>query len=199
MPGPWLPLLFMFAFGPQSAQQLGADRIGVRIADFTLGDYRGRQHRLNDLSDRRLVVVVFLGADCPLAKLYGPRLAELARDYEKRGVAILGIDANQHQSLGDLARYAREHHITFPLLKDVGNVVADRFGARRTPEAFVLDQERIIRYRGRIDGQYGVGVRKPAENRRDLVEALEEMLAGQPVSRPVTAAVGCLIGRTAAP
>jgi peroxiredoxin len=199
MPDVWLPFLFMFAFGPQDAPLPGADRIGVRVADFTLGDYRGRQHRFSDLSDRRLVVVVFLGADCPLAKLYGPRLAELAKEYENRGVAFLGIDANQQESLGDLARYAREHHIAFPLLKDVGNVVADRFGARRTPEAFVLDQERVIRYRGGIDGQYGVGVRKPAESRRDLVEALEELLAGKPVSRPVTAAVGCLISRTAPP
>src|SRR5262245_41429243 len=164
MPGPWLPLLFMLAFGPQTAQQLGADRGGVRVADFTLGDYRGHQHRLDDLSDRRLVVVVFLGADCPLAKLYGPRLAELAKDYEKRGVAFLGIDANQHESLGDLARYAREHHITFPQRSATTMPTSLSSGNLLRCAPSDLAPERAIRYRVRIGGRYGRGVRKPADS-----------------------------------
>ncbi len=143
--------------------------------------------------------MVFLGVDCPLAKLYGPRLADLSRAYQDRGVTILGIFPNQNESPTDLARYAREHHIPFPLLQDVGNVLADRFGAKRTCEAFVLDQERLIRYHGRIDGQYGVGLRSETDHRRDLVEALEELLAGKVVSRPVTRAVGCPISRTGPP
>src|SRR5262245_50421537 len=98
-----------------------------RIADFTLRDFRGQAHRLSDWHDRKLVVVVFLGADCPLARLYAPRLIELARTYESRGVAFMAIHANRHESLADLARYARQHAIPFPVLKDLGNVIADRF------------------------------------------------------------------------
>ena len=67
---------------------------------------------------------------------------------------------------------------------------------RRVAEAFVLDPAGTIRYRGRIDDQYGVGVQRPRATRNDLADALEELLAGKPVSRPVTAAPGCLIGRT---
>jgi peroxiredoxin len=139
-------------------------------------------------ADRKWVVVVFLGVDCPLAKLYGGRLTDLARIYEQRGVAVLGIHANQNESPADLARYAREHKITFPLLRDVGNIVADQFGATRTPEAFILDEQRAIRYRGRIDDQYDVGFQRPSGGRRDLIEALDELLAGKAVSRPVTQA-----------
>jgi peroxiredoxin len=177
----------------------GPGCIGSRIADFSLCDHRGHKHQLSDFADRKLVVVVFLGVDCPLAKLYGPRLAEMARTYQDRGVAVLGIDANQNEPLAALARYARDHQIAFPLLCDPGNVVADLFGAKRTPEAFILDPERAIRYRGRIDDQYAVGVQRPTVGRRDLIEALEELLAGKTVSTPRTEAVGCLISRARPP
>src|SRR5206468_2843991 len=115
-----------------------------------------------------------------------PRLVELAGEFEGRGVAFVGINSNREDALSALGRYARLHHIPFPLLKDVGNVVADRFGAERTPEAFVLDGRRVVRYRGRIDDQYGVGLRRDRPTRRDLAVALEELLAGKPVSVPVT-------------
>jgi len=189
-------LLFLLSGLVQQATLLsGAGRIGATIADFSLADADGQKHRLGDYQDRKLVVVVFLGTDCPLAKLYGPRLGDLARAYADRGVTVLGIHSNQHELLADLARYARDHHIPFPLLHDVGNVVADRFGAQRTPEAFVLDERRVIRYRGRIDDQYDVGLQRPRESGRYLVRALDELLAGMPVSQPRTEAVGCLIAR----
>src|SRR5262249_34220440 len=90
------------------------------------------------------------------------------------------------------------HQIPFPILKDADNVVADRLGATRTPEVIVLDPERRVRYRGRIDDQYAPGVRRPVPTRRDLALALEELLAGQPVSCPVPQASGCLIARAPA-
>ncbi len=166
-----------------------------RIEDFSLRDAKGQAHRLADLRDARLVVVVFLGVDCPMAKLYAPRLVELSRTYGSRGVRFLAIAPNRQDTPADLARYARTHTLPFPLLRDVGQVIADRFAARRSPEAFILDHDRRIRYRGRIDDQYGVGVQKPAASRRDLAEALEELLARKPVSVPETTAPGCPISR----
>src|SRR5262249_19095247 len=76
-----------------------------------------------------------------------------------------------------------------------GNVVADRFGAKRTPEAFVLDRDRVVRYHGRIDDQYSVGSHRAEVGRRDLAVALEELLDGKPVSEPVTPVPGCFISR----
>src|SRR5262245_45009726 len=118
------------------------------IDDFELRDHRGVAHKLNDGPGYSFVVVVFLGVECPLANLYGPRLVELARAFEPRGVRFVGINSSRRDTITDLAAYARRHQIGFPLLKDVGNVIADRFGAKRTPEVFVLDQRRVVRYHG---------------------------------------------------
>jgi peroxiredoxin len=195
MPPLCLPLLVALSFPAAAGPARSADRLGARIEDFALRDPRGQTWRLSEARAAQAVVVVFLGADCPLAKLYAPRLAELARTYQKRGVAFAAIAANQHDDMRDVARYARQHALPFPVLKDAGNVVADRFAARRSPEAFVLDRQRTIRYRGRIDDQYGVGVQKAQATRRDLVDALEAVLAGKPVREPVTVAPGCPISR----
>lgn len=169
-----------------------------QIQDFTLKSHFGKEYSLKDFAEKDAVVVVFLGAECPLAKLYGPRLGELAEKLKDR-VAFVGIDSNQQDSLQEIAAYAIRHKIDFPILKDPGNVVADQFGAERTPEAFVLDKERIIRYRGRIDDQYGfaegAGFQRPEPTRNDLTEAVEEVLAGRPVSVVSTELAGCKIGR----
>ncbi|HEV7224285.1 MAG TPA: redoxin domain-containing protein, partial [Pirellulales bacterium] len=188
----WFVLLAM------SAVALGGSDpspIGTTIENFKLQDYLGSWHELKDFSGHQAVVVVFLGAECPLAKLYAPRLAELAKEYGPRGAAFVGIDANQQDSLAEIARYADAHGIDFPLLKDPGNRVADQFGAVRTPEAFLLDRRRVVRYWGRIDDQYGVGYGRNEPRRRELAEALDELLAGKSVSTPAARAVGCHIGR----
>ena len=73
-------------------------------------------------------------------------------------------------------------------------VVADRLGATRTPESFVLDKQRVVRYRGRIDDQYAaLGKRRTVVTAHDLGDALEAILAGEAVNEPRTGAVGCLI------
>jgi peroxiredoxin len=173
--------------------------VGAKVADFTLRDYRGGERSLVEIADQKPVVIAFVGTECPVAKLYATRLVDLAKEYEPKGVHFLAINSNQQDSLTDITRFAKEHKIAFPILKDVKNVVADQFGAQRTPEIFVLDGERIVRYHGRVDDQYGVGyVRKKAEH-RDLSNALDELLAGKAVSRAETTATGCFIGRVRKP
>jgi peroxiredoxin len=172
-----------------------ASPIGKHIDAFKLRDYRGAERSLSDFADRKLIVIAFVGTECPIAKLYGPRLVELAKNFESQGVAFIGINANQQDSITAIDQYAKTYDISFPILKDVGNVVADQFGAVRTPEVFVLDRERVIRYWGRIDDQFGIGFARLRPEHRDLVQALEELLAGKVVSKPVTEAPGCFIGR----
>ena len=173
--------------------------VGFEIDDFALRDSRGTTHRLSDWNHQPLVAVVFLGVECPLAKLYVVRLNELARELESRGLQIIGIDSNQQDSLTELADFVQLHEVTFPILKDPGNIIADRFGATRTPEVFLLDQQRTVRYQGRIDDQLAVSVRRAAPQRRDLVEAVAELLMGKQVSLPVTETTGCHIGRLKLP
>lgn len=167
--------------------------------EFRLKDYRGQEYALSDYKDCRLVVLAFLGTECPLAKLYAPKLEQLAREYKSRDVAVLGVNSNSQDSITEIAAYARRHGLSFPILKDLGNEVADKFKAERTPEVVVLDAPRKVRYRGRIDDQYVVGLAREQPSREDLRIALEELLAGKPVSVPVTQALGCLIGRQKAP
>jgi len=182
-----------------SAPAAESSLVGKKIDDFTLKSQFGKAYSLKDFARQDAVVVVFLGAECPLAKLYGPRLAELAAKFDPEKVAIIGIDSNQQDSIQKIAAYATRHKIEFPLLKDPGNTVADSFGAKRTPEVFVLDRDRVVRYHGRIDDQYGftdgVGYQRPAATRNDLVEAVNELTTGKPVSVASTNFVGCLIGR----
>jgi peroxiredoxin len=169
--------------------------IGQRIEDFKLRDFRGAERALHEFDKAPALVVAFTGCECPLARLYGPRLSELAQEYSARGVAFIGINANQQDSVAAVNKYARDYRIDFPILRDLNNIIADRFGAQRTPEVFVLDGQRIIRYWGRIDDQYGIGYQRTKIGRRDLAIALDEVLAGKPVSTPLTEAPGCFIGR----
>jgi peroxiredoxin len=162
---------------------------------FKLQDYRGGWHNLEDVPASKLVVIAFLRADCPLARLYAPKLAELARNYEKKEVAFFGVDANRLDAPSALARFAREQDLPFPLLKDVGNELAGRLEVERSPEVFVLDHDRVVRYRGRVDDQFSFGVHRPAPTKRDLAAALDDLLAGRAVATPRTEAVGCKISR----
>ena len=169
--------------------------IGRRVPDFRLHDFLGAEHDSATWKDRPFVVIAFLGTECPLAKHYGLRLGELARQYAERRVAFVAIDSNQQDTLIEMAQYARVAKIDFPFLKDPRGAMADQFGAQRTPEIFVLDGQRKIRYHGRVDDQYGVGFSRQQSQRDDLVAALDELLAGKEVSTPTTPLAGCHIGR----
>lgn len=163
---------------------------------FSARSHLGREYTEADFTGRRFMVVAFLGTECPLAKLYGSRLAELHEALEGKGVAFVGVNSNRQDSMTELTAYATRYGIKFPLLKDTGNRIADLFAAERTPEAFVLDQQGNVLYHGRIDDQYGVGYSRDKAQRHDLKEALTELLAGKSVSVPQTEVVGCHIGRT---
>jgi len=139
--------------------------------------------------------VAFLGIDCPLVKHYVRPLTALATEYESRGVQFIGVNSNLQDSIPRIAQFARQNEIEFPLLKDADHRLAERFGATRTPEVFVLDRGRKVRYHGRVDDQFGVGFRRNDATRRDLAVALDELLAGRDVSVPSTEPAGCLIGR----
>jgi peroxiredoxin len=165
------------------------------VSEFKLQDYLGAEHKLSDWQDKPFLVVTFLGTECPLAKLYGSRLADLAKEYEPQGVQFVGINSNQQDTLREIAHYATQHKIEFPLLKDSAHEVADLFAAERTPTVYVLDKDRQIRYSGRIDDQFGVGFTRDKVKTNDLKNALDQLIAGESVTVPQTEAVGCIIAR----
>ena len=170
-----------------------------KIEPFTASSVQGEGVELKISDQPALTVVAFLGNECPLAKLYAPRLGELAAKYASRGVRVIGINSNRQDSPSQIEASIKELKITFPILKDAGRKFADAFGASRTPEIFLLDQSLTVRYHGRVDDQYQPGIARPEPKRRDLELAIEELLAGKSVSVPETNFFGCLIGREVTP
>ncbi len=197
-------LLFLALLGLLGSGSFRADtkappaegKVGRTVGPFSLPDVSGKAVALKALSSgKKAVVVLFLGTECPVNNAYSPRLAELHKDYAGKDVAFVAINANCHDTAVRIAAHAKEHKLPFPVLKDAGNVVADKFGARRTPEAFVLDPAGKVIYQGRIDDQFGIGFMRKVPTRRDLACALDEVLAGKTVSVPATPVAGCLIAR----
>jgi peroxiredoxin len=174
---------------------LATPPVGAEIADFRLPDHLGKEHALSELADGELVVVAFLGTECPLAKLYAGRLQAIAAEYAERGVAVVAVMSNVQDSLSEIAAYVRQHELTYPVLKDRRNEVADLFGAKRTPQVFLLDRQRVVRYQGRVDDQYLVGRVREKPTREDLRTAIDELLGEKQVSVPDTETFGCIIGR----
>jgi peroxiredoxin len=173
--------------------------VGRPIADFRLPDSVGKEHALADLADHDLVVVAFLGTECPLAKLYAERLQAIANDYSERGVTVVAVMSNAQDSLAKIAAFVRQYKLTYPVLKDRRNEVADLFGAERTSQVFLLDRQRAVRYQGRVDDQYLVGIVRNKPTRADLRLAIDELTAGKPVSVQQTDSLGCIIGRAHKP
>lgn len=164
--------------------------IGRQAPDFSLPDTAGKTHSLKEYRGR-ITVVAFIATECPISNDYNGRMREIAGDYSVRNVAFLGVNSNFNEPVAEVKAHAEKNGLSFPILKDTGNKVADSFGAERTPEIFLLDDKGILRYHGRIDNS-----RDPRRvNRRDLRQALDELLAGKPVSVSEGKAFGCLIKR----
>jgi peroxiredoxin len=165
--------------------------IGTVIDDFKLPDTDGKEHSLKSLMGAKGTVILFVGTKCPVSNAYNERMEKLAQDYKAKGVNVVGINANSSEPTVEVKSHAADKGLTFTILKDDGNKIADRLGATRTPEAYVLDAGGKLVYHGRIDNSQKV----EAITSNDLREALDEMLAGKQVSKTGGAAFGCSIKR----
>ncbi len=170
-------------------------QIGQRVSEIELNDCQGVRHPLSQFEGSEATVIIFFGVDCPLARLYGARLCDLANQYKGR-VSFTGIDSNGRDRVSEIVNWGKEFAPSLTLLHDPHQFVADQLGATRNPEVVLLDGDRRIRYRGRIDDQYTTVAKKGTVVRNDLVEAIDELLSGKPISVPVTAASGCYIDRS---
>jgi alkyl hydroperoxide reductase subunit AhpC len=118
-------------------------------------------------------------------------MEKLAQDYKARGVAVIGINSNSTESADAVKTHAAANNLTFPIMKDPGNKIADRLGATKTPEAYVLDSNNKLVYHGRIDNsREASGV-----NSSELRNALDSLLAGKPIEKTTAMAFGCTIKR----
>ena len=165
--------------------------IGAMIDDFKLPDADGAQHTLNSLKGKNGAVIIFIATRCPVSNGYNERMEKLAQDYQSRGVNVIGINSNSTEPASEVKSHAAEKHLTFAILKDDGNKIADRFGANHTPEAYVIDASGKLVYHGRIDNSQNTA----NITSNDLRDALDAVLAGKPIQKTTSVAFGCSIKR----
>ena len=176
--------------------------IGSTAPDFDLPGIDGQRHRLSDYAAAKVLVIVFTCNHCPTAQLYENRIKALAADYRERGVALVAIQPNNPKavrldelgytdlsdSFEEMKIRAAYRHFNFPYLYDgETQKVARAYGPAATPHVFIFDQQRKLRYEGRVDDS-------PRENlvkRRDARAAIDALLAGTPVLVASTPSVGC--------
>jgi peroxiredoxin len=166
-----------------------------RLIPFALKGTDGRVHRADDAAKAKVFGVIFHCNHCPYAQAWESRLIQVQRDYAGRGVQLVLINANDPveypgDSFEQMQRRAQDKQYPFPYLVDETQDIAKQYGATRTPEVFLFDEKRILRYHGAPDDNYEDvnAVRHPY-----LRDALDALLAGTPPKVRETKPVGCTI------
>jgi peroxiredoxin len=170
--------------------------LGTAAPEFRLPDTTGKTVSLADFTSAQALAVVFMCNHCPYVKHIRGGLAKLARDYQPRGVAVVGINSNDidnypADSPAKMAEEAASAGYSFPYLYDGSQEVAKAYRAACTPDFFLFDQHRQLVYRGQLDdSRPGNGL--PVTG-KDLRAALDAVLSGQPVSPNQKPSIGCNI------
>lgn len=162
-----------------------------KINNFTLKDYNGEKHSLSDYKDSKAIVIIFVATECPISNAYNTRMENLYKEYNPKNIAFLGINSNKAESVEMIKEHAEKNGLTFTILKDQNNVIADEFDASFTPEVYVLNSNNDILYHGRIDNSRN----ETDVKSKDLENALNEILEGKEVTNKATKAFGCTIKR----
>lgn len=183
----------VFACGARvSAQDLPA-KIGSAAPPLTVKDIRYVPRSLDDLPNKKAAVLVFTSTGCPLVERYMPVLKRLDEEFRDNGVQFVAVNVGADDSIADMAEHAIRFGVEFPVVKDFDAACARSLGVTRTPEVVLLDEKKVLRYRGRIDDQYRLGGTQPAATRHNLKDAIEAVLAGRDVATPETPVDGCLV------
>jgi len=177
-------------------------RVGSPAPDFNLRGIDDKMHSLKDYVPAKVLVIVFTCDHCPIAGMYEHRIKDLTSDYKDKGVDVVAIMGNDpkaihlselgHTDLSDtfpeMKLRAAYRHFNFPYLYDGDTqAVALKYGPTATPHVFMFDQQRILRYQGRIDNN----PREELVTKHEARDAIDALLADKPVLVANTPAVGC--------
>jgi peroxiredoxin len=194
-------LLVLLSAVAVSAREVEPLAIGAAAPEFALPGVDGKTYRLQDFQDAKVLMIVFTCNHCPTAQAYEERIMQMHRDYRDRGVALVAISPNDpvavrldelgYSDLGDsfedMKIRAKDRGFAFPYLYDGETQdTSAAYGALATPHVFIFDQDRKLRYAGRIDDGE---VKEPKSH--DARNALDALLAGKPVPVETTRVFGC--------
>lgn len=184
--------LVLMAAGVVFANEVPAPpAIGSTIEGFSLPDVDGTERSLKSLAGEKGTVLLFIAVQCPVSNAYNERMEKLAADYKAKGINVVGINSNVAEDGAACKAHAAENKLTFTILKDPGNKIADKLGASVTPEAYLLDAGNKLVYHGRIDNSRNAAqVETP-----DLRNAIDAVISGKPVEKTEAKAFGCSIKR----
>ncbi len=178
--------------------------IGQPAPDFNLLGVDDQYYSLDNFEDAKLLAVIFTCNHCPTAQAYEERIMQLVRDYEPKGVAIIAISPNDpdairldelgytdlSDSFEEMKIRAEDMGFNFPYLYDGDSQEASKaYGPAATPHVFLFDEDRILRYTGRIDDEERIGQARV----HDTHNAIEALLEGKPVPVEKTKTFGCSI------
>ena len=162
--------------------------IGTTSPDFNLKATDNNSYNLSSFSDKKLLVIMFTCNHCPFVKAYEDRLIHIQKDYSDKSVSLVAINYPE-DTFEKMQIRVTEKSYNFPYLRDEDQSVASSYGASFTPEIFVFDIDRKLRYHGRIDDN------KDSDNvtSSDLRNALDELLSERAVTSSETHGIGCSI------
>ncbi|MFC2075041.1 thioredoxin family protein [Bdellovibrionota bacterium] len=169
--------------------------IGDRIIDFGLKGVDGKEHNLEEYADKKAIVILFTCNHCPYAQAYEDRFVEIQKDYASKGVQVIAINSNEdvnypEDSFENMIERSKKKKFNFPYLRDEDQSIARAYDAACTPEVYLFDKDRELKYHGKIDDNW-----KHPTDVRDfyLRDAIDTVLAGGEVTFPEQPAIGCSI------
>jgi peroxiredoxin len=200
----WKLLAVLFvALGTASAAEVHPIlALGSPAPDFSLPGVDGQIHKLSDYASSPILVVVFTCNHCPIAQMYERRIQQLTDDYKNKGVAVVAIQPNDPKAirideldssdmsdtLPEMKMRVQYKHLTYPYLYDGETQQVTRaYGPQATPHVFIFDQQRQLRYEGRMDNSYRIELVKT----QDARNAIDALLAHKEVAVKHTGVFGC--------
>lgn len=177
---------------PVSPQEL---RIGTKAKQFNLLSVDGKYYSLDDFSDKKVLCIIFSCNHCPYVKAVEDRINEIAKDYGNKSFALVCINSNDESaypedSYDEMKKRSSEKGFVFPYLRDETQETAAKYDAVCTPDIFLYDENRVLKYRGRIDDNW-----KDETNvtRRELTMAINCLLEGKEIDFEQIPSMGCSI------
>jgi peroxiredoxin len=171
-------------------------KINDKMPEFkNLPGVDGKKYSSDDFTNKKILVIVFSCNHCPYVKAYEERMIAFQKTYGDKGMQFVAINSNEtknypEDNFDEMVKNAKKKNFNFIYLRDDDQSVADSFGATHTPEFFVFDEKRNLRYHGKMDDNWQI---VKAVKEKYLQDAVDAILAGKSVKTTETFSIGCTI------